>query len=121
MSVTYRVAGNFFIGPDFSLLLSKEISANGGTVKRKELEYNFNVHQTFEINKNVAAYPLAGVNISKVTSHPTGEASRSRWITGINVGGGIEWKLKKISLFLEPKYVLHFSKFDVASGILLAL
>src|ERR1043166_5409420 len=70
LNVTYRVIGNFHIGPDFSALLNKEDKENGVTVLRKELECNFNATQLFELSRVIAIYPLAGINFSKVTVHP---------------------------------------------------
>src|SRR4051812_19687476 len=39
LNVTYRLVGNFHVGPDFSALLTKEVLEGGRFVKKKETEY----------------------------------------------------------------------------------
>ena len=121
LNVTYRVVGNLHIGPDFSALLTREVLENGKTVKKKELEYNFNASYLFEVKKSISLYPLLGINLSEITLHPEGEEANKRLVTALNIGGGIEYQLKKFRLFLEPKYVTELSKLDIATGILFEL
>jgi opacity protein-like surface antigen len=121
LSVTYRIAERFFVGPDFSALLTREREANGVLKKRKEVEYNFNAHQLFELNELLNVYPLAGINVSKVTNHSAMETPQTKWISGVNIGGGMEFKIKSVMLVLESKYVLGFEKFDVTTGLLFVL
>lgn len=121
LNVTYRVFGNFHIGPDFSALLTHEREENGRIVKQKELEYNLNAHQLFDVDDHLALYPLVGINWSKVTVHPEGEDANVTWLTALNTGGGAEFKLKGLRLFLESKWVSRLNKFDVTTGIVLPL
>jgi hypothetical protein len=120
-NVTYRLMGNLHIGPDVSALLSREVNENGRLIKQKELEYNFNAHQIFELNNRFAIYPLAGLNISRVVHHPEGASKQITFTSGFNVGGGVECKVKHIRIFLESKYVVNFPKVDVTSGVMLML
>ncbi|MBI1767024.1 MAG: porin family protein [Bacteroidetes bacterium] len=121
LNVTYRVIGNFHIGPDFSALLNKEDKENGVTVLKKELEYNFNATQLFELNKVIAIYPLAGINFSKVTTHPVNSEPVKKVVTALNVGGGVELELKSFKLFFESKYVSQLDKYDFTLGALFRL
>lgn len=121
LNLTYRIVGNLHIGPDFSALLTKEREEGGRVVKRKELEYNLNAHYLFDVQKNVAIYPLIGINRSKVTTHPDGQAKDVQWITAVNVGSGIEIKIKDIRLFFEAKWVSKLDKYDLTTGILFTL
>ncbi len=121
LNVSYRLIGNFHIGPDFSALLTKEIQEGGRVVKKKEIEYNFNVQQLFEIGKKTALYPLTGVNFSQVTLHPAGQEPDKRWLTALNVGGGLELRLKKFRLFFETKYVTQLDKLDITGGVMIVL
>ncbi|MEO7991794.1 MAG: outer membrane beta-barrel protein [Chryseolinea sp.] len=121
VNVTYRLTGNLHIGPDFSALLNKEISENGKVTKKKELEYNFNAQYLFEIRKKLSLYPLAGINLSRVTFHTEDEMPDKRWITALNLGGGFEYRLEKFRLFVESKYVTQLNKVDVTTGIILEL
>ena len=121
LNVTYRLIGNLHIGPDFSALLTHEDNENGRQVKRKELEYNINAQQLFEVKERLALYPIVGINWSKVTIHPEDEDPDVRWITAFNAGGGIEWKFKSVRLFLESKWVSRLNKYDITTGILFPL
>jgi len=121
LNATYRVMGNFHIGPDFSALLNKEEKENGITVLKKELEYNFNATQLFELNKVLAIYPLAGINFSKVTVHPINQEPAKKVITALNIGGGLEVELKTLKLFCESKYVSQLDKYDITLGALFRL
>lgn len=121
LNVTYRVAGNLHIGPDFSALLTREKKENGSVVKRKELEYNFNANYLMRITSCATTYPLVGINWSKVTNHPAGQENDTRWITGFNVGGGLEFNVKTIRLFMEGKWVSNLNKYDVTAGLLFEL
>ncbi|HEX5170150.1 MAG TPA: hypothetical protein VFW11_13325 [Cyclobacteriaceae bacterium] len=121
LNVTYRLAGNLYVGPDFSALLTREVNEAGKVIRRKEVEYNLNLHQLFEVNERVGLYPLVGMNVSKVTNHPDREEPQHRWVTGLNAGGGLELKLSWIRLFVESKYVFHFSKADLTAGFLFDL
>lgn len=120
-NATYRVVGNLHVGPDFSAVLTKEIKEDGRVVKRKELEYNFNAQQLFLVSKSISLYPLLGINFSKVTIHPDGEAPDKKVVTALNAGGGIEWKREKVRWFFESKYVSWFHKYDLTAGVLIAL
>jgi hypothetical protein len=121
LNVTYRVIGNFHIGPDFSALLNKEEKDNGVTVLKKELEYNFNATQLFELNEVLAIYPLAGINLSKVTVHPINGEPSKKVVAALNVGGGLEIELKTLKLFCESKYVSQLDKYDITLGALFRL
>jgi len=117
VNVTYRVGRNLYVGPDFSALLTSEREENGRMVKRKELEYNFNVHRLFDVNETLAIYPLTGLNYSKITIHPAGDEPHTRYISTLNAGGGFEFKLKEVRFFFETKYVLNPSKVDLTCGV----
>lgn len=120
-SLTYKLVGELYAGPDFSALLTKEIRENGSHVKRKELEYNFNVHYLFNLGDIVKIYPLTGLNISKITVHPEGGLAVKNWVKALNAGAGLEFEWKEFRLFAEFKYVSQLSKYDVTSGILFPL
>jgi len=121
LNVTYRLIGNFHIGPDFSALLNHDIRENGKDVIRKELEYNFNGQYLFELNKKIAIYPLVGINWSNITNHPIGQEPVTTLTTALNLGSGLEWEIGKVRLFLESKWVSQLNKVDVTSGILFPL
>ncbi len=121
LNITYRVFGNFHVGPDFSALLTRELQENGKVVKRKEVEYNFNAQQLFEVGEKIALYPLVGINWSRVTRHPEGEEPFTEWITAVNAGGGCELQLNKFRLFAESKWVSQLDKYDLTAGILFPL
>lgn len=121
LNVTYRVIGKFHIGRDFSALLTLERDENGKIVKQKELEYNLNAQNLFEMNKRLLVYPIAGIDWSKVTVHPQrGEANTTRF-TALNAGGGLELQLKGVRLFLESKWVSRLNMIDITAGVLLSL
>jgi hypothetical protein len=121
LNITYRVIGNFHVGPDFSALLNKEDKENGVTVLKKELEYNFNAAQLFELSKLIAIYPLVGINFSKVTTHPINSEPVKKVVTALNIGGGIEVELRAFKLFCESKYVSQLDKYDLTIGALFRL
>ncbi|HEX5170775.1 MAG TPA: hypothetical protein VFW11_16490 [Cyclobacteriaceae bacterium] len=121
LSVTYRLAGNLYIGPDFSALLTRDLNEAGKVIRRKEVEYNLNFHHLFDVNESVGLYPLVGMNVSKVTNHPDAEDPRHRWVTGLNAGGGLELTMPWARLFVESKYVFHFDKVDLTAGFLFDL
>lgn len=121
LNLTYRLIGGLHIGPDFSAILNNEEKENGVTIIRKELEYNLNAHYVFELGEKVAVYPLVGFNYSKVTTHPEGEEADKRWVSACNAGGGVEYSLKKTSIFFESKYVSRLEKYDLTLGILFVL
>jgi hypothetical protein len=121
LNVTYRVIGNLHVGPDFSALLTREREEIGVTVKRKELEYNFNANYLFALSKKVEIYPLVGINWSKVTNHPVGGEPVTELVTALNLGGGVEVEIKKIRLFFESKWVSQLNKYDLTTGILFRL
>lgn len=121
LSVTYRTAGNFHVGPDLSFLLAQEREENGRRIRHKEVEYNLNAHQIFDLGEHIALYPLTGINWSKVTTHQEGRDPEVKWLTGLNAGGGVELKLKRLKLIFEPKWVSRLNKFDLTTGIVLPL
>jgi hypothetical protein len=121
LNITYRILGHFHIGPDFSAFLNNTTEDNGNKTIRKEFEFNLNGQQLFEVSEKVGLYPYSGLNWSKVTTHLLGEEPNEKWVTGINLGGGIEIKLKKIKLFSETKYVTKLDKWDISAGILFFL
>ncbi len=118
VNLTSRILGNFHIGPDFSIMLNNELDDNGKKEIRKEFEFNFNAQQLFEIGKRWAIYPLTGINLSKITKHPVGQEAEGKWVTGLNLGGGFEFTLKKNKLFCEGKYVTYIQKWDITIGYL---
>ncbi|MFZ6013012.1 MAG: hypothetical protein ACOYXT_21900 [Bacteroidota bacterium] len=120
-SLTFKLVGELHAGPDFSVLLTTETMDDGSQVKRKELEYNFNVHYLFDIANAIKAYPLAGLNVSKITVHPEGDLAAKKWVKALNAGAGLEYEWKKFRLFAEFKYVYQLRKYDVTSGILFPL
>jgi hypothetical protein len=121
INATYRLFNKFYVGPDFSAVLTREIKKDGRTVKRKELEYNFNFQRVFQFRKTLGVYPLIGINFSKLTVHPLGETASKRLIIALNAGGGLEIELGRSRLFVEAKYVSWFPKYDITSGILFSL
>ncbi len=121
LNVSYRLTGKFYIGPDFSAFLNRELDEEGKMVKRKEVEYNINAHQLFDIGKKISLYPLAGVNLSKVTHHAEGEKADKQWITALNAGGGLEWELENIRVFVETKWVSVLDKVDITTGVIFRL
>jgi hypothetical protein len=121
LNITYRVAGDLHIGPDFSALLSSERIENGRMVRRKELEYNFNGQYLFSVGKKVEIYPLAGINWSNITNHPVGQEAVTELVTALNLGGGLELELKRIRLFVESKWVSQLDKYDITTGVLFRL
>jgi len=120
-NVSYRVAGNLHIGPDFSALLSRERDEDGRTVKRKEVEYNLNSHYLVQINESISLYPLVGMNISKLTIHPEGEQPDRKMITALNAGGGFEFEVSALHLFIESKWTSKVDKVDITAGLLFEL
>ncbi len=121
LNVTFRVIGNLHFGPDFSALLTSEREENGVVVKRKELEYNFNVNYFFALSKKVEIYPLGGINWSKITNHSAGQEVVTDLVTALNLGGGLEIEIKKIRIFFESKWVSRLNKYDLTTGILFRL
>jgi hypothetical protein len=128
LNLTYRLFGDLHIGPDFSALLNKEERGNGNIIKRKELEYNWNIHYLFRSDKMISFYPLVGYNLSKVTVHPLGQDADKRYVSAFNLGGGMEFGLRgrdsharELRLLLEAKYVTELKKYDMTIGILLEL
>jgi hypothetical protein len=121
LNITYRLAGNLHIGPDFSALLTRERKDNGVVVSRKELEYNFNATYLLAFSKKVELYPLAGINWSKVTNHPESQRAEINLVTALNLGGGVEFEVKQLRFFLESKWVSVLDKIDVTTGILLRI
>lgn len=119
LNVTYRAIGNFHIGPDFSALLTRERNENGKVVRQKELEFNLNAHYLFAMNERLSIYPLTGINWSKVTIHTDGDDPEVTWLTALNAGGGIEFRLKRTKLFLEPRWVSRLNKIDITLGVIL--
>ena len=120
ISVTYRLADDLYIGPDFSAILTKVEKSNGTSRKQKELEYNFNAHYTFEFTPAISAYPLTGINFSKVTLHERGHEPQKQFITAFNIGCGAEFKVREITWFAEGKHVSQFDKYDVTVGAIIA-
>ena len=121
LNITYRVIGNFHVGPDFSALLNHEISENGSTDIRKELEYNFNGQYLFYINRKLALYPIAGINWSNITNHVYGQEPVTMLTTALNLGTGLELEIGKVRLFFESKWVSKLNKYDLTTGILVPL
>ncbi|MFN0049105.1 MAG: hypothetical protein ACKVOU_08295 [Cytophagales bacterium] len=117
-NATYRILGNFHLGPDFSIMLDNTVTEDGKREVRKAFEFNLNVQHVFEINDNWAIYPFTGPNLSKITIHPVGEEAVEKWVAALNLGAGIEYSLKKNKLFCEGKYVTYFDKWDIAAGYL---
>lgn len=120
-NLTYRLIKDLHIGPDFSALLTQEERENGTVVKRKELEYNFNATYLVTVSKRIACYPLTGINVSKVTVHKITEAAQKRWVSGLNIGSGIEVSFTKCRFFAEGKFVTGLKKYDFSVGILFDL
>lgn len=118
LNATCRVIRQLYIGPDFSLLLTRRDDDRGLLVKRKELEYNLNATYLIPIAKMVDVYPVVGLNVSKITVHAEGTGPDERWVRALNIGGGLEVKKKSIRYFTELKYVSTPSKFDLTIGIL---
>ena len=121
LNVTYRLIGDFHIGPDFSALLTRERNENGTIVKQKELEYNLNAQNLFDVNEHLSIYPLAGIKWSKLTTHREGEKANVTWVTALNSGGGLELRMKIVRLFFETKWVSRLNKLDVTTGVVLQL
>lgn len=121
LNVTYRLAGNLHIGPDFSAILTDKVKENGRIVKRKELEYNLNATWLFDITETFSLYPLVGYNFSKITVHPLGLEADERWVGGWNCGAGVEIPIRRLHLFSEGKFVTGLRKYDVSVGILIKL
>ncbi len=121
VNVTYRLGKHFHIGPDFSAILTRESHSGTRWVKRKELEFNFNGQYYLSISEQLKCYPLTGLNISKVTNHEESFDADVRWVTDINAGMGTEFHLRTVRIFVEGKYVLRFSKYDLTIGLLLPL
>jgi hypothetical protein len=118
LNISYRVKGNFFIGPDFSALLEKRIHRYTRLLVHTEVEYNLNAHQLIEIIKGVEVYPLAGINLSKITFKSGNEEPMTQWVKAINTGLGAEAHVGKAKLFTEGKYVTRIKKFDFTIGVL---
>lgn len=121
LNITYRVIGDLHVGPDFSALLTREREEDGRTVKRKELEYNFNAHYLVHLANKIEIYPLAGINWSKVTNHPDGQEAVKELVTALNLGGGVEVEIKSVRLFFESKWVSKLNKYDLTTGVLFRL
>ncbi|MCI0751236.1 MAG: porin family protein [Flammeovirgaceae bacterium] len=121
LNVTYRLLANLHVGPDFSALLTKEETEAGRVVKRKELEYNFNASYLFKLSDRISIYPLTGVNWSKVTVHPEGEEAVKQLITALNAGGGFEFNVDPLCIFLESKFVSKLDKYALTVGLVFEL
>jgi hypothetical protein len=121
LNVTYRIGNHIHIGPDFSAILTRESKSGSGWTKRKELEFNFNTQYYFSISEKIKYYPFTGLNVSKITKHEENFSPDIRWVTNVNAGMGTELHFKNLRIFVEAKYVLGLSKYDLTTGILFPL
>ena len=121
VNVTYRLGNHIHIGPDFSAILTKESHDGTNWVKRKELEFNFNIQYYLPMSERIKYYPLTGLNVSKVTHHKENFPADVRWVAAINAGMGTEFHFKALRVFVEGKYVLKLSKYDLTTGLLFPL
>lgn len=79
-------------------------------------EYNINGVYYFTEN-DFRPYALLGVNLSTSSFSYFGISSKGREF-GLNIGGGLEYSLEKISFFVEPKYTLGgFDQLNASIGI----
>ncbi len=80
------------------------------------LEVNFNGVYFFSTN-DLKPYGILGLNFSTSSFTLLGIKANGREF-GLNIGGGLEYSLDKISFFIEPKYTLGgFDQLNATVGI----
>lgn len=104
----YTIDSQFRVGADAIYYLPGEDS-NG--VEFSWLEFNTNGHYFVLNQENTIVYALAGLNFSKFYSdedniHLPGGDNLNKLYVGLNIGGGAEFSLDVINIYIEGKYAL---------------
>ncbi|MDI6401531.1 outer membrane beta-barrel protein [Balneolaceae bacterium ANBcel3] len=103
-SLYYSFADEIRVGGDVTYFFA---SADEGTKNPKAFELNFNAHYHLMNQEVLRFYLLAGVQFAYIGYMVEADGQNvSESETGINLGGGVEWDLDGLTLFLEPKYTL---------------
>lgn len=113
--IFFTVTEEFRGGADFTYYFigERELNAN---------ELNFNVHYFLRNRNRLTMYGLGGINISNTSG------SNDRWLeregdpdtqkVGLNIGGGIDFRVGNLSIFGEPKLtLLGFNQFAMTGGV----
>ena len=118
---------NFGIGAKFQYNVTNPLRLEGSFTYflKKDLismwDLSANGHWLIPLTDNIVVYPLAGLSILGVAVDLGilgGSASDNTF--GVNLGGGIEFKLTdKLVLNAEPKYRIgnHWSRFFISAGL----
>lgn len=105
----YSILDNLRVAPDATFLFPKD--------KTTGLDLNVNVHYVFELDYQLSAYPLAGLNMANnrfsgktISGKKIDSNGWTDW--GFNLGGGLGYNLFGGNSFinLEAKYI--FSSTD---------
>jgi hypothetical protein len=115
--IYFTVTEEFRGGIDFTYYLigERDLSAN---------ELNLNVHYFVRNRSSLAFYGLGGINISNTSGsdelwrveREVGDPNTRR--LGLNIGGGLEFRISNLSIFGEPKLtLLGFNQFAFTGGV----
>lgn len=107
----YVIENQFNVGMDFNFFAPKK----SGPAKVGWVGVNVNAAYWFQATDELTLYPLVGLNISSIraTANYLGATSSNRQTEiGLNLGGGVMYKIDNIAPFIEGKYVV--SEFDQA-------
>ena len=129
----YFIKDNIAIEASFTYYFPKDfgndLSINGEDFKIKWYEINANANYYFNMDGNIKAYALGGLNMS-IVSIPTfdigsvfgggsGVKNASSSKIGLNIGAGADFDLgKNMTPFAQLKYVLSdFDQLQILAGV----
>lgn len=107
----WNVINRLRIEPSFNYFFKKDLVSMW--------DINANVHYQFPVGAKINLYPLAGLSVLGTKASVLG-FSASDTEFGVNVGGGVDFKLsEKLILNVEPKYKISgaWSRFIVSAGV----
>ncbi|MDR1680648.1 MAG: porin family protein [Prevotellaceae bacterium] len=127
----YNVIAPLRLEGVFTYFLPKTEGVEGIAESKTSMwDLSVNAHYLFPLGEKVAVYPLAGVGILGVTSSVEmdlgefggGDADMSASSSdfGVNLGGGIDFKLTEVLILnAEAKYKIggDFNRFIISAGV----
>ncbi len=115
----FRLTDNWRIQPTFNYFFTEDV----GSIKTSVWSLNADANYVFGVFGVLKPYVLAGLNITTVRvkiddNSFLADNTESDTEVGVNLGGGLDFDLKKVIPFVEIKFVLSdFDQAVLAGGV----